>query len=240
MIGVFDSGVGGLAVALLLRQALPDVDLIYLADAQFAPYGQKSQTQIIERMRQVAQWFHGRGVRLLVMACNTATVNAIDEVRLAFPDMAFVGIEPAVKPAAQVCERIIVLGTNSTVHNERYRQLVDRYAAGKQLWHVGAPELVRQVESGELDDLSNLNRLNPSLTDVDGLVIGCTHFSFLVPTIRQHWPQLQIFDGADGVVRRTMALANEAGTGETAWFTTGPARTVTFINPPVSFAHAEL
>lgn len=246
MIGIFDSGVGGLSVALPLRRELPEVDLIYLADAAFAPYGEHTQAEIVARMRRVTQWFHDRGVRLLVIACNTATVNAIDELRLSFVDMTFVGIEPAIKPAAQVCERIMVLGTRSTVLNDRYKTLTGRYWAGKELWSVGANELVRQVESGDLDDASNLERLDPPLSDVDGLVIGCTHFSFLVPTIQRHWPGLKIFDGADGVVRRTVELAQSLGStprvegGESAFLTTGPDRTVSFIHPPIHFHHVEL
>lgn len=248
MIGVFDSGVGGLAVTLPLRRELPNVDLVYLADAAFAPYGEHTQAEIVGRMLQVTQRFHDRGVRLLVIACNTATVNAIDELRLAFPDMTFVGIEPAIKPATAVCDRIIVLGTNSTVANERYRALVEQFATGKQFWNIGAPELVRQVEAGDLEGTDLLAaKLQPMIDDgAEAVVIGCTHFSFLIPTIQKQWPQLQLFDGAEAVVRRTVDMASKkpptlkVGGGETEFFTTGSNRIVSFVGPPVTFQHAKL
>lgn len=253
MIGVIDSGVGGLSVALPLRRALAQADIAYLADVGFAPYGEHTQAEIVQRMQQVTQWFHGRGVRLLVIACNTATVNAIDDLRSTYADMTFVGIEPAIKPAAQVCERIMVLGTRSTVVNDRYKALIDRYRAGKYVYSVGAPELVRQVESGSLNDVSNLAQLDPPLDDVDALVIGCTHFTFLIPTIQKHWPQLKIFDGASAVVRRAVDILSssrrlalseveviEPAKGRSEFFTTGPDRTVGFVSPVVRFQSVEL
>ncbi len=243
MIGVFDSGVGGLAVALPLRRAFPDVDIVYLADAAFAPYGEKSQLTIRDRLLRIVSWFHDREVSDLVLACNTATVNAIDDLRRAFPEMTFVGIEPAVKPAAAVCDRVIVLGTNSTVANERYRALVEQHAQGKQVWNIGAPELVHQVEAGELDRIDLLEaKLQPLLDQgAQALVIGCTHFSFLIPTIQKRWPALQIFDGADGVVRRTVELLGSTlrvpGTDRVEFLTTGPERTVDFVGQSIRFQH---
>ncbi|MBI4022711.1 glutamate racemase [Candidatus Berkelbacteria bacterium] len=257
VIGVFDSGVGGLSVALPLRQVLPNADLIYLADAAFAPYGEKSQPAIRDRLLRIVTWFHDRDVRLLVIACNTATVNAIDDLRLAFPKMTFVGIEPAVKPAAAVCDRIVVLGTESTVHNARYHELVKRWGNGPTspsaragrsttIWHRGANDLVRQVESGDLVSADRIKaHLDALPGEPDGLVIGCTHFSFFIPTIQQHWPHLQIFDGAAGVVRRTLdvlgsTLRVQPRGGWTEWLTTGPDRLVRFTEFPIQFRHVDL
>lgn len=247
MIGIFDSGVGGLAVWQRLKAELPGASTMYLADSAFAPYGEKSSADIVERSKRVVRTLVEHGARMIVVACNTATVNAIDELREEFPDTPIVGIEPAVKPAAAASDAIIVLGTNSTVNNSRYRALVDEFAAGKQVWNLGAPELVRQVESGDLDDTTYLSQklTQPVFEGASALVIGCTHFSFLVPTIQRSWPHLQIFDGADGVVRRAETIANDLGIDDEesptdTFVTTGEPRTVTFVDPTVSFTHINL
>ena len=266
MIGIIDSGVGGLSVYLPLRSRLESADFLYLADSAFAPYGTKSAREITERMERITEWFQSEGVRLLVIACNTATVNAIDELRRTFRDGAtsevfgseaegllrseggaieFIGVEPAIKPAAEHCDRIIVLATESTVQNERYHALVQREAGEKKVWHEGANDLVAQVEAGRLQDTLSLERhLSLPSREADAVVIGCTHFSFLRPTIEQRWPDLQIFDGADGVVRRTVerarALSLDRGEGRSLFCTTGPDRTVSFIHPPIHLRHIDL
>jgi glutamate racemase len=247
MIGLFDSGVGGLAVWEKLKDMMPGASTLYLADSAFAPYGEKSAADIVERSKRVVRTLIEHGARMVVVACNTATVNAIDALREEFPDTPIVGIEPAIKPAATASDAIIVLGTKSTVSNPRYHALVDEYAAGKQVWNIGAPELVHQVERGDLADTTNLSSIltQPVFEGASALVIGCTHFSFLTPTIQKSWPHLQIFDGADGVVRRAETIANDLGIDDDeqptdAFVTTGEPRTVQFVNPPISLRHIEL
>ena len=246
MIGIIDSGLGGLSVALPLAAALPRVSIIYLADQAYAPYGERTQVEIQERLRQVTRWFVGRGASLIVLACNTATVNAIDALRAEFTDLTFVGMEPAMKPAALAVDRILVIGTNSTVQNARYQALVDAHASGKTVWHVGAPELVRQVEAGELDRTDQLEaRIQPYINQgIEGLVIGCSHFTFLVPAIARRWPIVRIFDGAEGVVRRIVAILQQEPAcvmrGTREYWTTGQARTISFVQPSINFAHAVL
>lgn len=247
MIGLFDSGVGGLAVWQRLKEELPGASTMYLADSAFAPYGEKSQTEIIERTKRVIRTLVEHGARLIVIACNTATVNAVDALRSEFPDTPIVGIEPAIKPAAQASDAIIVLGTNSTVSNPKYRALVNEVAQGKQVWNLGAPELVWQVESGNLTDTTLLSQrlIQPVFEGASALVIGCTHFSFLVPTIEKNWPHLQIFDGAEGVVRRAETLASDLGIDDEVdptdtFLTTGEPRTITFVDPPIAFQHIDL
>jgi glutamate racemase len=245
VISVVDSGLGGLSVAFPLVAALSTVPIAYLADQAFAPYGERSQDELIHRLALIIHFFQQQGAALMVLACNTASVNAIDALRHDFPSLQFVGMEPAVKPAASTADKIVVLGTNSTVRNARHRTLVDAHASGKTVWHVGAPELVRQVEAGELNRLDHLERLLQPYVDqgAEALVIGCSHFSFLRPAITRRWPRLQIFDGADGVVRRTIGLAEplagSGGAGRQYW-TTGSARTVQFVSPPLAFAHIDL
>ncbi len=272
LVGILDSGVGGLSVYLPLRAALPDVDMVYLADAAFAPYGTRSQPVLVDRLSTVGQWLKRHGVQLLVVACNTATVNGAEELRAALPDITIVGMEPAIKPAAEATDRIIVLGTESTVGNPRYRELVARSigtdgnipgvqaqaddqhprgvtvtrAGHKVIWHIGANELVAQVEAGRLTDTTLLEqKLQVPVLEPEAVVIGCSHFSFLKSTIAKRWPELAIFDGADGVVRQTIALLGsdrrvEPRDGRSTFLTTGPDREVRFISPPIHFRHVDI
>lgn len=266
LIGILDSGVGGLSVYLPLRAALPDVDIIYLADSAWAPYGQKSRDELVARLITLGQWFLRQGVALLVVACNTATVSGIEELRAALPELLIVGMEPAVKPAAELTDRIVVLGTNSTVTNTRYHDLVTRVIdpdrathdhehqvgpidvtrhGDKIIWHVGANELVAQVEAGRLTDSTLLEtKLQVSVREPQSIVIGCSHFSFLKSTIEKRWPELEIFDGADGVVSHARKIAVDQGldrgSGRTDFLTTGPERQVRFIAPPIHFRHVEI
>lgn len=246
MIGICDSGVGGLIVYQKLKALLPNASYVYLADQAYAPYGERTQEEIVARMKLVVRFLVNNGATMVVIACNTATVNAIDELRQGFPAIPLVGMEPAIKPAAAIADRIIVLGTNSTVHNQRYQELVTQHAADKTVWNVGAPELVRQVEAGELGRVDILKaKLDPYIVaGAQALVIGCSHFSFLIPTIQQLWPDLQIFDGADGVARRASTL-NEAKDPVATpsidrFLTTGTAKTVTFLQPTIALDHIEL
>lgn len=245
-IGILDSGVGGLSVYLPLRSALPDADILYLADAAFAPYGTKAQSALLDRLRIITRWFIDQGVELLVIACNTATVNGIDALRTEFPKLEIVGMEPAIKPASRATDRIVVLGTESTVTNPRYRELVDRYAVGKTVWNVGANELVTQVESGRLTDPTVLEqKLQVGVREPQSVVIGCSHFSFLKATIEKRWPDLQIFDGADGVVSQVVRIAGstlrvEPRDGHSEFLTTGPERDVQFLAPPIHFRHVDI
>ena len=247
MIGIFDSGVGGLSVWQKLKDELPGASTMYLADSAFAPYGEKNQGEIIDRSKRVARTLIEHGATMILIACNTATVNAIDALRDEFPETPLVGIEPAIKPAAAVSDAIVVLGTNSTVNNARYRALVDDHAPDKQVWNIGAPELVHQVERGDLIDTTILSQklTQPVFEGASALVIGCTHFSFLIPTIEKSWPHLQIFDGADGAVRRAETIAADLNLDDDdhptdTFVTTGPPRTVTFTDPPTTFTHLEL
>jgi len=247
MIGLFDSGVGGLFIWRKLKEEFPEASTMYIADQAYAPYGEKTREEIVARATRVVRTLIQHGAQMVVVACNTATVNAIDSLRATFPDTPIVGIEPAVRLAAQASDAIVVLGTNSTVANPRYRQLVEEVAPNKQVWNIGAPELVRQVESGNVTDTTVLSQklTQPVFEGADSLVIGCTHFSFLTPAIQRAWPQLRIFDGADGVVKRAITLADDLELGDEdhshdTMVTTGKPTTVSFLDPAVELHHIEL
>ncbi|HEY3999812.1 MAG TPA: glutamate racemase, partial [Candidatus Xenobia bacterium] len=203
-VAVIDSGVGGLAVHQLVLETVPQASTLYLADHAFAPYGPRSAAELVDRLTELIQRLRQQPLDLVLLACNTATVTSITALRERFPGLPFVGMEPAVKPAANTVDRFIVMGTQCTVTNERYRRLCESEAAGKQVWHVAAPQLVEQVERGDLETTEVLERLlGPAIDEgAQGLVIGCTHFSFLVPALQRTWPGLQIFDGRFGTVKR--------------------------------------
>lgn len=223
-----------------LQSALPKNSFIYLADQAFAPYGERTQSEIQARTKKIVEFLVHKGSRLIVIACNTATLNAVNFLRKTFPVLPIVGMEPAVKPATKRHKNIIVLGTNSTVRNRRYRTLINRYAAGKQVWHLGAPDLVRQVERGELDDLTALKNIlsSPTQAGATAFVVGCTHFSFLTPAIQRICSGLEIFDGAEGTVaeaaRQAIALNLKDHKPTNQFFTTGASKKVSFLGQAIN------
>ncbi len=242
MIGITDSGVGGLAVYRLIRERLPDHAICYVADQAFAPYGYRTEAEITERLGRIQAYFSKREIRLSVVACNTATANGIDHVRQQFPGAEIIGIEPAIKQATAAHASVIVLGTDSTVANARYRALVKTWQRDATVWNIGATELVRQIESGDLASLSILEeKIRVALGQgATALVIGCTHFSFLAPAIRRRWPGLALFDGAYGVAERTVervqALRLGTDTRDDEFYSTAGDREAWLLDEPTSFA----
>ncbi|MFZ1341812.1 glutamate racemase [Thiothrix eikelboomii] len=189
-IGVFDSGLGGISVLHEIHRLLPHEDLIYIADSGHAPYGSKSTTYITQRCLQLSQFLLEQGAKMLVVACNTATAHAIDTLRqqLTVP---VIGIEPAVKPAARLTRTgvIGVLATQQTVQSQRLQRLIQEYASGIKVVTQACPGLVEHVERGDFSS-PTLNSLLERYTQpvveqgVDVLVLGCTHYPFLVASLR--------------------------------------------------------
>lgn len=192
VIGVFDSGVGGLSVLRHIRSALPDEHLVYLADASFAPYGDKLDALVVARSLAIAEFFVGIGAKALVVACNTATASAIDAIRNRCPMLVVVGVEPGLKPAAQHSQtRIVgVLATTATLASMRFARLQAQVtaASGVRFLLQPCPGLADQIEKGELGSPATarlLERLLYPLLDqgIDTLVLGCTHYPFVQPLI---------------------------------------------------------
>ena len=209
-IGVFDSGAGGLTILSALRQELPFEHYIYFGDTAHCPYGTRSDAQITELSLRANRFLIEQGVKLIVVACNTASQAALSTLRAAF-SVPFVGVVPAVKPAAQATRkgRIGIAATNQAAKALYLRQLIDEFAGGISAFAVGCPELVTLVEHGELDgpvvEATVKDALQPLLSeDVDVIVLGCTHFPALRPVIErvaQH--DVQIIDSGFAVARRT-------------------------------------
>jgi glutamate racemase len=189
-IGVFDSGVGGLSVLREIRRALPDEDLIYVADSKYAPYGEQSESTIEQRSIAIAEFLVGESAKAIVVACNTATGVAIETLRSRFA-VPVVGIEPAVKPAALKTKSgvIGVLATRQTLASAKFARLIAAYGAEVEVISQPCPGLVEQVEQGDLSSHTTRTLVEacvvPLLTKgADTLVLGCTHYPFLIPVIR--------------------------------------------------------
>src|SRR5216117_1154571 len=191
-IGVFDSGAGGLTILSALRQELPYENYIYFGDTAHCPYGTRSDTEIIELSIQICRFLIEQGVKLIVVACNTASQAALNSLRSTFTSIRFVGVVPAVKPAARATKkgRIGIAATNQAAKALYLRQLIDEFAEGIEVYAVGCPELVTLVEMGALDgpvvEEAVRHAFQPLFNGgVDVIVLGCTHFPALRPVIER-------------------------------------------------------
>ena len=228
-IAVFDSGVGGISVLRQLRRVMPGERYLYYGDSANAPYGTRHTGQIQQLALHVAEHLMDRDIKALVVACNTATAAAIELLRDTYPDMIVVGIEPALKPAADRFPggTIGVLATPVTLRKEKYRHLVELHARDCQVIDLPAPGLSELVEHGkavsEEAKALLLPILAPHAGKLDALVLGCTHYPFAQETIRAILgDQVVLFDGGEGTARETRRRLEAAdllfdGTGEVVW-----------------------
>src|SRR5438309_1671780 len=218
-IGVFDSGAGGLTILSALREELPHENYVYFGDTANCPYGMRSDAEIIELSIQACRFLVEQGVKLIIVACNTASQAALNSLRATFPSIQFVGVVPAVKPAARATKkgRIGIAATNQAAKAIYLQQLIDEFAGGIQAFAVGCPELVTLVEQGEIDgpqvEEAVRQALEPLLQeDIDVIVLGCTHFPALRPVIeRIATPQVQVIDSGSAIARRTHYVLDTEG-----------------------------
>lgn len=217
-IGVFDSGAGGLTILSALRQALPNENFIYFGDTAHCPYGTRTEEDIIELSLHACQFLIEQGVKLIVVACNTASQAALSALRAHF-SIPFIGVVPAVKPAAERTRRgrIGIAATNQAIKAAYLRHLIDDFAADIHVYAVGCPELVTLVEHGDLDSPVVEEILRTALKpltdkDVDVLVLGCTHFPALRPAIeRIVGKDVQVIDSGAAIARRTQTILATEG-----------------------------
>lgn len=230
-VGVFDSGVGGLSVLGEIERLLPDESLLYVADTGHMPYGEKSPEFIRERCVQVAQFFREQGAKALVLACNTATVAAVADLRQRYPDWPIVGMEPAVKPAAAATRSGIVgvLATTGTLRSAKFVALLDRFANEVQVITQPCPGLVELIETGDLysPELRLLLQgyVQPLLAaGCDTLILGCTHYPFLKPLLATLVPADVVLVDTGAAVARQLQRLLSGG----ALLAKGPARPAQF------------
>ena len=217
-IGIFDSGMGGLTVLKAISSRLPGENLLYLGDTARLPYGTKSRDTIIRYTLKAAGRLVDEGVKMLVVACNTATSAAIHDLREAYPDTIVIGIEPALKLAYDRYHGggIGVMATPMTLREEKFEALMHRYDQSCRVYKIPAPGLVELVERGQADSPEAENLLlelfAPYQGKLDEVVLGCTHYPFAAKAIsRVLGSGVALLDGGDGTARETRRRLAEAG-----------------------------
>jgi glutamate racemase len=219
MIGMFDSGLGGLSVWRELTRLLPQEPVIYLADRAYCPYGGRSGEDILARSEMITRYLVGQGAKLIVIACNTATSAAARELRRRYPDLPIVGMEPAVKPAALHSRsgQIAVLATRATLKGEKFLELKAQYDDSVDILPLPGDGFVELVESGDLASEQAhrvvQRQLQPLQTQaVDQVVLGCTHYPFLSPLIERALPPgVKLIDPARAVSQQAERLLHRHG-----------------------------
>ena len=245
-IGVFDSGVGGLSVLRAIREQMPEESIIYFGDQDHVPYGPRPLQQVRDFSESITRFLLGEGTKIIVVACNAASAAALTYLRQTFPDISFVGMEPAVKPAVEHTETGVVgvLATPATFQGALYASVVERFAVGARILQSNCPGLVQQIELGELDGPKTRTILEDALgpmlkENIDTVVLGCTHYPFVIPIIQQIvGEKVRVIDPAPAVARQTKRLLvadgvkfTGGGCGEIRFFTSGDAITLQAILP---------
>ncbi|MDX1469284.1 MAG: glutamate racemase [Acidimicrobiia bacterium] len=216
---MFDSGIGGLSVLTEIRAIMPGADLLYVADRARAPYGNRSLLEVARLAHEIADWLVDRGCSTIVVACNTASAAALHSLRGRHPAVPIVGMEPAVKPAAEITKTgvIGVFATAATFQGELFDSVVDRHAGDVEIIATACPGWVDLVERGAVSGLEPERVISEDVRPVvaagaDVLVLGCTHFSFLAPAISAvAGDEVIVYDPAPAVAAQVARVA--AGTG---------------------------
>ena len=217
-IGIFDSGIGGTSIWKEIHKLLPNEETIYLADSKNAPYGPKGKEKITELSVKNTELLLEKGCKLIVVACNTATTNAIKYLRDTY-DVPFIGIEPAIKPAALQTKSnaIGILATKGTLSSELFHKTSDLYTNGIKVIEQVGEGLVPLIENGHIEspEMETLLQkyLQPMLeADIDYLVLGCSHYPYLIPKLKTLLPQhVKIIDSGIAVARQTKAILMQHG-----------------------------
>lgn len=230
-IGIFDSGVGGLSLIPAIQERLPHEDIVYIADHGFFPYGDKSTEVVLARAKKITAALVQHNCKLILVACNTVTTQVIDELRKAY-SLPFVGIEPAIKPAAAASKTGVVgvLATKGTFKSDLYHQTIAQHASKIKVVEQVGEGLVEMVENdqGETEeDLTLLQTLTTPLLDqgMDTLLLGCTHYPFLTPSLKKTLPEtVKIIDNSLAVakqIERLLPFNTSTSKGNIRYYTTG-------------------
>ena len=235
-IGVFDSGVGGISVLRAIREQMPEESIVYFGDQGHVPYGSRSLEQIQVFSEAITGFLLAQGAKIIVVACNTASAAALKYLRARFADVPFVGMEPAVKPAAEHTQtgKVGVLATPATFQGALYASVVERFANGVELFQDTCPGLVQQIEEGNLNGKETRRILEVALLpmleeDIDTVVLGCTHYPFVIPLIQRIvGDKVRVIDPAPAVARQTGKVLEAKGLrrgagpgGEVRFYTSG-------------------
>jgi len=216
-IGIFDSGVGGTSIWKEIKALLPYENTIYLADSINAPYGSKEKDEIIELSNKNTEFLLSKKCKLIVVACNTATTNAIDYLRKTF-SIPFIGIEPAIKPAAlhSKTKAIGILATKGTLSSSLFSKTSNLFASGINVIEQEGEGLVQLIERGKLnsEEMKSLLKryIQPMIeANIDYLVLGCTHYPYLIPFLTELMPNhVKIIDSGEAVAQQTKAILEQS------------------------------
>jgi glutamate racemase len=223
-IGIFDSGVGGLSVLRAIREQMPEESVIYFGDQGHVPYGSRSIEQIQNFSEGITNFLLEQNAKIIIVACNTASAAALKHLREKFPYVQFVGMEPAVKPAAEHTQtgKVAVLATPATFQGALYASVVERFANGVELFQNTCNGLVQQIEQGNLDGQETRkildNALLPMLEkNIDTVVLGCTHYPFVIPLIQQIvGDRVRVIDPAPAIAKQVRRLLEVGGMRSTS------------------------
>lgn len=218
-IAIFDSGVGGVSVLRAIREQMPNESIIYFGDQEHIPYGPRLMEQIRNFSEAITNFLLEQKAKIIVVACNTASAAALKYLREKFPDVQFVGMEPAVKPAAEHTQtgKVGVLATPATFQGALYASVVERFANGVELLQSTCPGLVQQIEQGNLDGEETRRILQDALLpmlgkNIDTVVLGCTHYPFVIPLIQRIVGEnVRVIDPAPSVARQAGRLLEARG-----------------------------
>jgi len=242
-IGIFDSGIGGTSIWGEIQELLPSESCVYLADSKNAPYGEKSEERIIELSIKNTEYLLNKGCKLIVVACNTATTNAIDYLRENY-NVPFIGIEPAIKPAAiNTRSKIVgVLATKGTLSSSLFHSTSKNHTAGITVLEQRGTGLVEMIENGNVESKVLYRLLEGYITPMldkgmDYLVLGCTHYPYLIPVLKKMLPEhVTIIDSGQAVARQTKTvleasdlLTNSTNSGAHHFYTNGDVNVLASI-----------
>lgn len=232
-IGILDSGIGGLSVWQEIHKKIPHESIMYLADHAYNPYGERTIQEIQRRVKLLIRFLLKKNVKLIVVACNTATVAGIDTYRTWFPEIPIIGVVPVVKTAASISKthHVAVLSTEFTAGSLYQKQLIETFAGGCKVENIGVPDLASFIEKGEVDTRVNrlLRRLlqTKKMNGVDVIALGCTHYPFIRHKIEEIVGKgVSIIDSGGAVVRHVLRVLTAAGLRSNGrqkndvWFTT--------------------
>lgn len=215
-IGLFDSGIGGTTIWRSLHAILPNENTLFIGDSKNAPYGQKTKEEIIHLSKKNVEWLLNNNAKAIIVACNTATTNAISELRNTYK-VPIIGIEPAIKPAAANSKtgKVGVLATQGTLNSTKYMEAQTLYPNIQFINQIGF-KIVQLIEDGGLfsEELEALLRLyvTPMIDqNIDYLVLGCTHYPYLLPILNKFLPEhIKVIDSGDAVAQHTLKILKEA------------------------------
>jgi glutamate racemase len=236
-IGIFDSGIGGVSVLRAIRELLPNENLVYFGDNANLPYGEKTMEEIRKFSEGVTNFLLKQNCKLIVIACNTASAAALKYLREIHPEISFVGMEPAVKPAAEQTQSGVVgvIATTATFQGELFASVVERFAQNVKVLNQPCPGLVQQIEAGKLEtaDTEKMLRgwLEPMIEKkIDTLVLACTHYPFVTPLLKKILGEnVRVIDPAPAVAKQVKRILEEKNllnerkeeTGKIVYYTSG-------------------